>query len=146
MPHGLIAAFGGDTVVAARSSPVGSLRRMNVIVLVDSRMTRCAPRSRVADALGDELLGRRLGTSEKWWTGRYGTRCDELRPTGVNPVLVERVRHALDASGHERVRIILPGGFDSAKSGTFEDSAAGRRLRSGILPRAGQNDFTGDIS
>ena len=44
----------------------------------------------------------------------------DFKPTGVNPELVELVREALDAAGHERVRIVVSGGFDAAKIRQFE--------------------------
>jgi nicotinate phosphoribosyltransferase len=70
----------------------------------------------------------------------------EFRPTGVNPVLVERVREALDAAGHERVKIVVSGGFDAAKITHFERLGApvdSYGVGSSLL--RGQNDFTADV-
>jgi nicotinate phosphoribosyltransferase len=70
----------------------------------------------------------------------------EFSPTGVNPVLVERVRHALDSAGHERVHIVVSGGFDSAKIRRFE--ALGSPVDAygvGSSLVRGENDFTADV-
>jgi nicotinate phosphoribosyltransferase len=67
-------------------------------------------------------------------------------PTGVNPVLVERVREALDRSGHERVRIVVSGGFDAPRIREFE--ALGAPVDSygvGSALIRGENDFTADV-
>ena len=61
VPHGLIAAYGGDTVRAARRSPTASRREMNVTVLVDFDNDSVATALEVADALGERPLGRAAG-------------------------------------------------------------------------------------
>jgi nicotinate phosphoribosyltransferase len=70
----------------------------------------------------------------------------EFKPTGVNPVLVERVRQALDSAGHERVKIVVSGGFDAEKIRSFEELGApvdSYGVGSSLL--RGQNDFTADV-
>ena len=110
---------------------------MNVTVLVDFVNDSVRTALEVADALGDRLWGVRLDTSERMVDRALWHETSEFSPTGVNPVLVERVRHALDSAGHERVRIVVSGGFDSAKIRRFEAlGLAGRRLRGRILARA----------
>jgi nicotinate phosphoribosyltransferase len=67
-------------------------------------------------------------------------------PTGVTPELVARVREALDAAGHERVRIVVSGGFDAAKIALFEFlGAAVDSYGVGSSLLRGQNDFTADV-
>ena len=124
VPHGLIAAFGGDTVAAAREFAARFAAEMNVTVLVDFENDSVRTALEVADALGDELWGVRLDTSENLVDRALWTEMGGFRPTGVNPVLVERVREALDAAGHERVRIVCSGGFDAAKIRHFEELGA----------------------
>ena len=64
----------------------------------------------------------------------------------MNPVLVQRVREALDAAGHERVRIVVSGGFDVEKIRQFEELGApvdSYGVGSALLH--GENDFTADV-
>jgi nicotinate phosphoribosyltransferase len=119
-------------------------------VLVDFENDSTRTAVEVADALGDDLWGVRLDTS--------GTLVDRslwpqmeapdrpFAPTGVNARLVENVRSALDAAGHERVRIVASGGFTAARIEEFE--------RLGIPVDAygvgsslirGDNDYTADV-
>src|SRR5205807_2885387 len=64
VPHALIAAYGGDTVVAARKFSDWASADMNVTVLVDFENDSVRTALQVADALGDRLWGVRLDTSE----------------------------------------------------------------------------------
>jgi nicotinate phosphoribosyltransferase len=100
----------------------------------------------VADALGDRLWGVRLDTSERLVDRALLNEMGEADPTGVTPELVTKVRSALDAGGHERVRIVVSGGFDAAKIHRFEGLAApvdSYGVGSSLL--RGQNDFTADV-
>jgi nicotinate phosphoribosyltransferase len=146
VPHGLIAAFGGDTVAAARAFAERFAGEMNVTVLVDWENDSVGTALAVADALGDELWGVRLDTSENLVDRALLDSMGDFRPTGVNPVLVERVRRALDAAGHEHVRIVASGGFDAAKIRQFE--ALGSPVDAygvGSSLLRGSNDFTADV-
>jgi nicotinate phosphoribosyltransferase len=70
----------------------------------------------------------------------------EFKPTGVVPELVERVRQALDAAGHQGVKIVVSGGFDTAKIRHFEELGApvdSYGVGSALL--RGENDFTADV-
>ena len=106
VPHGLIAAFGGDTVAAARAWADRFADEMNVTVLVDFENDSVRTALEVADALGDRLWGVRLDTSELMVDRALWPDMGDFKPTGVNPVLVQRVRDALDAAGHEHVHIV----------------------------------------
>jgi nicotinate phosphoribosyltransferase len=67
-------------------------------------------------------------------------------PRGVNPQLVWNVRSALDAAGHEKVRIVVSGGFNADKIRAFE--AAGVPVDSygvGSALIRGARDFTADV-
>ena len=111
VPHGLIAAYGGDTVAAATKFADHFAGEMNVTVLVDFENDSVRTALEVADALGERLWGVRLDTSEALVDKALeGT---DLR--GVQPALVEKVRSALDDAGHEHVRIVASGGFTAAK-------------------------------
>lgn len=146
VPHGLIAAYGGDTVRAARRFADRFAGEMNVTVLVDFQNDSVATSLAVADALGDDLWGVRLDTSDRIVDRALWEEMGEFPPTGVSPRLVEKVRDALDAAGHERVRIVVSGGFDATRIREFE----GRELPVdaygvGSSLIRGANDFTADV-
>ena len=137
VPHGLIAAFGGDTVAAARAFADRFAAEMNVTVLVDFENDSVRTALEVADALGDELWGVRLDTSERLVDRALWNEMGDFRPTGVNPVLVERVREALDEAGHERVRIVVLGRLRRRQDPPLRGARrAGRRLRRRLVARA----------
>jgi nicotinate phosphoribosyltransferase len=142
VPHGLIGAYGGDTVAAAKAFARRYASEMNVTVLVDWENDSVRTALEVADALGDDLWGVRLDTSERLVDASLaGT---DLR--GVQPALVEKVRAALDAAGFQRVRIAVSGGFTAEKIGAFE--AAGMPVDAygvGSSLLRGSNDFTADV-
>jgi nicotinate phosphoribosyltransferase len=145
VPHALIAAYGGDTVAAARAFARRFAGTMNVTVLVDfdndSRRTAVA----VADALGDDLWGVRLDTSEAL-TDRSLADLGDAAPRGVSVELARRVRAALDDAGHAGVRIVVSGGFDARRITAFEAAGApvdAYGVGSSLL--RGANDFTADV-
>jgi nicotinate phosphoribosyltransferase len=146
VPHGLIAAFGGDTVAAAHAFADRFADEMNVPVLVDFENDSVRTALEVADALGDRLWGVRLDTSERMVDRALWHEMGDFRPTGVNPVLVERVRQALDEAGHQAVQIVASGGFDATKIREFERLGApvdAYGVGSSLV--RGENDFTADV-
>ena len=146
VPHALIAAYGGDTVAAARAFAARFAGEMNVTVLVDFENDSVRTALEVAEALGDDLWGIRLDTSERLVDRALWHEMGEFRPTGVNEVLVYRVREALDAAGHGRVKIVVSGGFDAQRIHDFEAKDVpvdAYGVGSSLL--RGQNDFTADI-
>jgi nicotinate phosphoribosyltransferase len=146
IPHGLIAAYGGDTVAAARAFAARWADEMNVTVLVDFENDSVRTSVEVADALGDRLWGVRLDTSERMVDRALLERMGEAHPTGVTPELAAAVRQALDEAGHRRVRIVASGGFDAAKIRAFEALGApvdAYGVGSSLL--RGGNDFTADV-
>jgi nicotinate phosphoribosyltransferase len=146
VPHGLIAAFAGDTVAAARAWADRFAGETNVTVLVDFENDSVRTALEVADALGDRLWGVRLDTSELMVDRALWTRMGEVRPTGVTPELVGLVREALDAAGHRNVHIVASGGFDADKIAAFEGVGApvdAYGVGSSLVQ--GANDFTADV-
>jgi len=146
VPHGLIAAYGGDTVLAAQKFADRYHPEVNVTVLVDWENDSVGTALRVADALGERLWGVRLDTGEQMVDRSLWGELGDFTPTGVNPRLVEKVRAALDAAGHERVRIVVSGGFDAERIRRFE--AAGVPVDAygvGSSLIRGQNDYTADV-
>jgi nicotinate phosphoribosyltransferase len=96
--------------------------------------------------LGDDLWGVRLDTSERLVDRSLWDEMGYFSPTGVNHVLVSKVRDALDAAGHERVRIVVSGGFNPEKIREFERLGVpvdAYGVGSSLL--RGENDFTADI-
>jgi nicotinate phosphoribosyltransferase len=146
VPHGLIAAYAGDTVAAARAFARRYAAQMNVTVLVDWENDSARTAVEVADALGDELYGVRLDTSENMVDRSLIDELGDFRPTGVNPRLVEHVRRALDAAGHERVQIVASGGFTAERIREFETQGVpvdAYGVGSSLI--RGGNDFTADV-
>jgi nicotinate phosphoribosyltransferase len=146
IPHALIAVYGGDTVAAARDYAARFAGRSNIISLVDFHNDSVGEAVKVADALGEDLWGVRLDTSEKLVDVALADRpdADELR--GVTPELARAVRDGLDAAGHRRVRIVVSGGFDAEKIERFE--ALGAPVDSYAVGSSlirGNFDFTADV-
>ena len=99
VPHGLIAAYGGDTVRAATRFAERYHGQMNITVLVDFDNDSVGTALEVAEALGPKLWGVRLDTSELLVDRSLIDEMGAFKPTGVNPRLVEKVRGALDGAG-----------------------------------------------
>ncbi len=146
VPHGLIAAYGGDTVKAAAKFADRYHEDMNVTVLVDLDNDSVPTAIEVAQALGPKLWGVRLDTSEQLVDRSLFDEMGGFAPTGVNPRLVEKVRAALDGAGFQSVRIVASGGFTAERIEQFE--AAGVPVDAygvGSSLIRGQNDFTADV-
>ncbi len=146
VPHGLIAAYGGDTVKAALKFSEHYHREMNITVLVDFENNSVATALEVAAALGPRLWGVRLDTSDQLVDRSLWHEMGGFKPTGVNPRLVEKVRGALDGAGFSEVRIVASGGFTAARIREFE--AAGVAVDAygvGSSLIRGENDFTADV-
>ena len=150
VPHGLIAAYGGDTVKAAELFAERYHGEMNITVLVDWENDSVTTALEVASALGDRLWGVRLDTSEllvdrTLWE-EWDTHPPSFRPTGVNPRLVEKVRAALDEAGFPDVRIVASGGFNAQRIDEFERAGVpvdAYGVGSSLI--RGENDFTADV-
>lgn len=146
VPHGLIGAYGGDTVLAARKFADRYHHDVNVTVLVDWENDSVGTALRVADALGDRLWGVRLDTGEQMVDRSLWGELGDFKPTGVNPRLVEKVRAALDDAGHGQVRIVVSGGFDAERIRRFEaDGVPVDAYGVGSSLIRGQNDYTADV-
>jgi nicotinate phosphoribosyltransferase len=146
VPHGLIAAFGGDTVAAARSFAARYRGDTNITVLVDFENDSVRTALEVAEALGQDLWGVRLDTSERLVDVALQDEPDPEHHRGVTALLARRVRDALDDAGHRHVRIVVSGGFDAEKIARFEAEHApvdAYGVGSSLL--RGQNDFTADV-
>jgi nicotinate phosphoribosyltransferase len=149
VPHGLIAAYRGDTVAAARAFAARFADRMNVTVLVDFDNDSVSTALAVAGELGERLWGVRLDTSGTLVDRSILARMEsegDFDPTGVNVGLARIVRGALDDAGHKEVKIVVSGGFDATKIRAFEQAGApvdAYGVGSALV--RGENDFTADV-
>jgi nicotinate phosphoribosyltransferase len=146
VPHSLIAAYGGDTVLAARKFAEWAPEGMSVTVLVDFENDSVKTALAVAEALGDRLWGIRLDTSETLVDQSLWADMGDFKPTGVNERLVLKVREALDAAGFGHVRIVASGGFTIDKIREFERRGVpvdAYGVGSSLI--RGANDFTADV-
>jgi nicotinate phosphoribosyltransferase len=146
VPHGLIAAYDGDTVAAATAFAERYHREMNITVLVDFDNDSVRTALEVAQALGPKLWGVRLDTSETLVDRALWNEMGGYRPNGVSPRLVEKVRAALDGAGHTNVRIVASGGFTVERICDFEAGGVpvdAYGVGSSLI--RGENDFTADV-
>jgi len=148
MPHALIATFGGDVVAATLAfAEYVSAREpdVRIVSLVDYRNDVINDALAVARALrarfGDgALAGVRVDTSERL------TDVSLADPSlkGVNPLLVQLLRDALDREGFPNIGIIVSGGFTPARIRQFEEArvpVSGYGVGSSLL---GHNRGAGD--
>jgi nicotinate phosphoribosyltransferase len=146
VPHGLIAAYGGNTVLAATKFAEWAPEDINVTVLVDFENNSVETALEVARALGRRLWGVRLDTSEALVDRSLVDEMGDFKPTGVNERLVRKVRDALDRDGFEAVKIVVSGGFDAERIRAFEKRGVpvdSYGVGSSLI--RGANDFTADV-
>jgi nicotinate phosphoribosyltransferase len=146
VPHALISAYGGNTVLAATKFAEHADPDLSIVVLVDFENDSVQTALEVARALGDRLWGIRLDTSRTLVDRSLWSEMGDFDPRGVNERLVLKVREALDRDGFERVKIVVSGGFDVDRIREFE--ARGVPVDSygvGSALIRGENDFTADV-
>lgn len=117
VPHGLIAAYGGDTVKAAVAFDRYMPQEIQRIVLVDFKNDCIGTSLKVARALGKRLWGVRFDTAED--VKDVSVTARGKRYYGVCPELVFKARKILDTNGFDYVRIIISGGFDESRINNF---------------------------
>jgi nicotinate phosphoribosyltransferase len=148
VPHALIAAYGGDTVLATQKFAQYIDKGVNVIALVDFDNDCVETSLAVARALGKRLWGVRLDTSGTLVDKSLWAQMGTFPPTGVVPELVHNVRRALDAEGFQHVHIVASGGFNPNKIRAFEDAGVpvdAYAVGSAFFEGTGSFDFTADI-
>ncbi len=146
VPHALIAAYGGDTVLASRKFAEHMDPAIRLITLVDFDNDCVGTSLKVARALGERLYGVRLDTSETLVDTSVITEMGTFKPTGVNPQLVWNVRAALDKEGFSHVRIVVSGGFTVEKIRHFEEQGVPVDMYGvGSSLFQGRFDFTADV-
>jgi nicotinate phosphoribosyltransferase len=146
VPHALIAAYGGNTVLAASKFAQWAPEDFRITVLVDFENDSVRTALEVARALGPRLWGVRLDTSGQLVDRSLWDEMGDFDPRGVNIQLVRAVRDALDTDGFERVKIVASGGFTVDKIRSFEEQGVpvdAYGVGSSLI--RGENDFTADI-
>ncbi len=138
IPHALIATYGGDmTQTAVKFKQY--FPKLNAISLVDFNNDCVKASLESAKKLGKKLWGVRLDTAENI--------ADISTPNspGVNPLLVKKVRLALNNHGYNWVKIIVSGGFNQEKIKRFEEQKTPVDVYAvGSYILSGQIDFTAD--
>ncbi len=148
VPHAIIAAYGGDTVLASRKFAEYMPPHVRLITLVDFDNDCVGTSLAVARALGERLYGVRLDTSETMVDKSIIPRMGQFDPRGVNPQLVWNVRRALDREGFQHVKIVVSGGFDVEKIRHFEELGVpvdAYGVGSSLFRGGGRFDFTADV-
>jgi nicotinate phosphoribosyltransferase len=119
---------------------------MNVTVLVDFENDSVRTALEVAEALGGDLWGVRLDTSNTLADESLKRRLGDDAPRGVAPELVQATREALDEAGFHDVKIVVSGGFDAERIRAFEEAGVpvdAYGVGSSLI--RGSNDFTADV-
>ncbi|MBI5686106.1 MAG: nicotinate phosphoribosyltransferase [Verrucomicrobia bacterium] len=144
IPHGLIAAYEGDTVAATEAFDRHIQRGVNRIALVDWDNDCVGTALACARALGRRLWAVRLDTS-----GDLRDRSVRGRGPashGVCAELVRKVRAALNENGFRWVKIVVSGGFTAEKLKRFvKDRVPFDVVGVGSALFRGRIDFTADI-
>jgi nicotinate phosphoribosyltransferase len=146
VPHAIIAAYRGDTVLATRKFAEHIGPDVRLISLVDFENDCVRTSLEVARALGERLYGVRLDTSEMLVDRSLWNQMGTFKPTGVNPQLVWNVRQALNNAGFPTVKIFVSGGFTVEKIAQFERDGVpvdGYGVGSSLFQ--GRFDFTADV-
>jgi nicotinate phosphoribosyltransferase len=146
VPHGLIAAYGGDTVLAAKKFVEHMPADVRLVALADFDNDCVRTSVELARAVGPRLYGVRLDTSELLVDRSVIPMMGQFKPTGVNPTLVENVRRGLDQAGFPDVKIVVSGGFTVEKIHEFERLAVpvdAYGVGSSLF--SGRFDFTADV-
>jgi nicotinate phosphoribosyltransferase len=146
IPHALIVAYNGDTALAtAKFREYYS--QIPTIALVDFRNDCVEESLQSARLLGDNLWGVRLDTAENLIDVSLQNIVDIPRSElqGVSPLLVEKVRKALDSEGFKHVKIIVSGGFHPERIRHFEKLGTPVDVYAvGSWTLSGRFDYTAD--
>lgn len=146
VPHAMIAAYGGNTVLATQKFAQHMPEAVRLVTLVDFTNDCVGTSLDVARALGERLYGVRLDTSETLVDRSLLDSMGQFKPTGVNRQLVANVREALDREGFSGVKIVVSGGFNVEKIRDFEERGVpvdAYGVGSSLFQ--GRFDFTADI-
>lgn len=117
IPHGLIAAYDGNTKDACVAFDKYMPKDIKRIALVDFENDCVKTSLEVARALDKKLWGVRLDTALDLHD--KSVKSKSKSSLGVSRELVWNVRRALDANGFKFVKIVISCGFDEEKIRSF---------------------------
>lgn len=144
VPHGLIAAYNGDTVAACQAFDRYMSKDVKRIALVDFENDSVKTSLEVAMALGKRLWGVRLDTARDMKD--ISVKGKGKKSYGVCPELVRNVRKALDKNGFGYVKIVVSCGFNKDKIREFvRRKAPFDAVGIGTALFRRKMDFTADI-
>lgn len=148
IPHGLIAAYDGNTALATVAF-AEAYPDISCISLVDFENDCVKTSLDVASLMkvrGKKLYGVRLDTSGTMVDKSIMEDMGQFKPTGVCKRLVWKVREALDKHNHRDVKIFVSGGFNPERVKQFRMGCVpvdGYGVGSSIL--GGNYDVTADV-
>jgi len=165
IPHGLIAAYNGDTAQAALKFDEFVDEKVNRIVLVDFHNDCIKTSVEVVDAFKNVVMSKMkeevspdyyIGEGKgKVWGVRFDTsgilRDQSVTPIGeqslgVCPELCWKARNVFDSYGWNDLKIIVSGGFDEERIKKFEKLGVPYdAIGVGSSLFKGNYDFTADI-
>lgn len=122
VPHGLVAAYGGDTVAAVRACVAHTPDRTQLVVPVDYDNDSVATALAIARSQESRVWGVQLATSEHLVDQSIIPAMGGFVPTGVNSTLVWNVRNALDAEGFGDIKILVSGAVTLHRIREFEEA------------------------
>ena len=144
VPHGVIAAYGGDTVRACLAFDKYMPKSVKKIALVDFENDSIKTSLEVARALKRRLWGIRLDTATDLKDKAVTSRGKSSY--GVCPELVRKTRKALDKEGFGYVKIVISSGFNEHKIRKFvKSSVPFDAVGVGSALFRHKMDFTADI-
>ncbi len=145
VPHGLIAAYGGDIVKAALAFDKYMPEDIDRIVLVDFANDCIGTSLEVANVLGKKLWGVRFDTPLDVKDVSV-TETEGKKAYGVCPELVFKARKAFDEAGFDYIKIVVSSGFDEGKIKTFNKlKVPFDAVGVGLALFKNKIDFTADI-
>ena len=113
IPHGLIAAYGGDTVRAAKAFDKYMSKDIPRIVLVDFENDNIRTSLEVAKVLGKRLWGVRLDTASN--LRDKSVKGKRKNSYGVSPELCRKARKCFDEAGFGHIKIVISSGFNEKR-------------------------------
>ena len=146
VPHALIAAYGGDTVLAATKFADWAPADFHITVLVDFENDSVRTSLDVARALGPKLWGVRLDTSGQLVDRSLWGEMADFDPRGRQRAPRAQGSRRPRRRGLRDVRIVASGGFSVEKIEDFERRRVpvdAYGVGSSLI--RGENDFTADL-
>ena len=113
IPHGLIAAYKGDTVTAAKAFDKYMSKDIPMIVLVDFENDCIRTSLEVAKVLGKRLWGVRFDTASD--LRDKSVKGKGKNSYGVSPELCWKARKCFDEAGFSHIKIVISSGFDEQR-------------------------------